>query len=145
MRSMMPAETLSTRRITTRVSRILLSGRFSWLAGQNEHIIGQWMKRRNNRDDIVLATKYTTSTRSRPGVQYDGLPVNYAGNAKKSLKLSVGLSRATELTYRSRSRCASSTPTTSIFSTFTGGTTRRQSRNLCNPSTTSCGPVKSYT
>ncbi|KAI0741966.1 norsolorinic acid reductase [Daedaleopsis nitida] len=55
--------------------------------GQSEKIVGAWMKERKNRDQIVLATKYTLGYRN-----YDPelkLKVNYQGNHRKSLHLSV--------------------------------------------------------
>ncbi|KEF51915.1 aryl-alcohol dehydrogenase AAD14 [Exophiala aquamarina CBS 119918] len=54
---------------------------------QSEKWIGDWMEARQNRDMIVLATKYTTPYRS-----YElgkGKTVNYSGNHKRSLHLSV--------------------------------------------------------
>ncbi|EXJ85634.1 aryl-alcohol dehydrogenase AAD14 [Capronia coronata CBS 617.96] len=60
---------------------------------ESEKWLGEWMEARGNRDQIVLATKYTTPYRN-----YDigpakpkGAPqtVNYSGNTKKSLHLSV--------------------------------------------------------
>ncbi|KAF1993303.1 Aldo/keto reductase [Amniculicola lignicola CBS 123094] len=54
---------------------------------ESETWIGEWMKERGNRDDIVLATKYTTcypnpNTASRQRH-------NYAGNSTKSMHVSV--------------------------------------------------------
>ncbi|KIW37121.1 uncharacterized protein PV06_10748 [Exophiala oligosperma] len=54
---------------------------------QSEKWIGEWMAERKNRDMMVIATKYTTAYRS-----YElgaGKTVNYSGNHKKSLYLSV--------------------------------------------------------
>lgn len=54
---------------------------------ESERWIGEWMKARGNRDQIVLATKFTTPYRS-----YEipaGRAVNYSGNHKKSLHLSL--------------------------------------------------------
>lgn len=60
---------------------------------QSEMIIGEWMEKRQNRDEIVLATKYTGPylARNAKGGGVDpygdhGLPINTAGNHKKSLK-----------------------------------------------------------
>jgi aryl-alcohol dehydrogenase-like predicted oxidoreductase len=50
-------------------------------------MIGEWMEKKKNRDEIVLATKY-----SSPYNTYDkSIPIhaNYTGNHTKSLKLSV--------------------------------------------------------
>ncbi|KIW17873.1 hypothetical protein PV08_05068 [Exophiala spinifera] len=54
---------------------------------QSEKWIGEWVTQRKNRDMLVIATKYTTAYRN-----YDlgaGKSVNYSGNHKKSLYLSV--------------------------------------------------------
>ncbi|RXK41149.1 aryl-alcohol dehydrogenase [Tremella mesenterica] len=56
---------------------------------QSEMIVGEWMEKRGVRDDIVLATKYTTFMLDRKESKYDGIRVNYGGNSKKSLVLSV--------------------------------------------------------
>ncbi|THV03754.1 aryl-alcohol dehydrogenase [Dendrothele bispora CBS 962.96] len=55
--------------------------------GTSEQFIGEWMAKRKNRDQMVLATKYSNYT-------YNGSTsieqrVNYVGNGTKSLKLSV--------------------------------------------------------
>ncbi|EXJ61288.1 aryl-alcohol dehydrogenase AAD14 [Cladophialophora psammophila CBS 110553] len=54
---------------------------------QSEKWIGEWMKARKNRDLMVIATKYTTPYRSWELGK--GKTVNYAGNSKKCLHLSV--------------------------------------------------------
>lgn len=54
---------------------------------QSEKWIGEWMKARDNRDMIVLASKFTSGYRS-----YElgkGKTVNFTGNHKKSLHMSV--------------------------------------------------------
>ncbi|KAK5448037.1 putative aryl-alcohol dehydrogenase aad14 [Exophiala xenobiotica] len=54
---------------------------------QSEKWIGEWMATKKNRDMMVIATKFTTAYRS-----YElgkGKTVNYSGNHKKSLHLSV--------------------------------------------------------
>ncbi|KAJ4024593.1 hypothetical protein NW752_003160 [Fusarium irregulare] len=57
--------------------------------GQSEEWVGQWMASRNNRDDIVLATKYTNNPRAGDkNIIYS----NYGGNGTKSLKYSIDLS-----------------------------------------------------
>ncbi|KAH7147000.1 aryl-alcohol dehydrogenase [Dactylonectria estremocensis] len=54
---------------------------------ESEKFIGDWMKARNNRDLMFVATKFTTEYRSwELGL---GKTVNYCGNHKKSLTLSV--------------------------------------------------------
>ncbi|KAM0548863.1 hypothetical protein ACHAPJ_009719 [Fusarium lateritium] len=54
--------------------------------GQSEEWVGQWMASRNNRDDIVLATKYTNSSRAG---EKNILQSNYGGSGTKSLKYSI--------------------------------------------------------
>jgi len=54
---------------------------------ESEQWIGEWMKKRNIRDEIVIATKY-----SSPYTAYkntNGINANYTGNSKKSLHHSV--------------------------------------------------------
>lgn len=53
---------------------------------QSEQWIGEWMQKRKNRDMIVLATKFTTGYKS--GVA-KGKSVNFTGNHKKSLHVSI--------------------------------------------------------
>lgn len=57
--------------------------------GESETWIGEWMAARQNRDQMVVATKYTSDFR------HDlpkGFGVNYHGNHKKSMRLSVDAS-----------------------------------------------------
>jgi aryl-alcohol dehydrogenase-like predicted oxidoreductase len=60
---------------------------------ESEQRIGAWMKKRNNRDQMVIATKYTTCF---PAV--DGQPpkkhilVNFTGSGSKSMRVSVDAS-----------------------------------------------------
>jgi aryl-alcohol dehydrogenase-like predicted oxidoreductase len=53
---------------------------------QSETWIGEWMKERNNRDQMVIATKFSSSFTSYKGA---GIHVNTAGNSAKSLHVSV--------------------------------------------------------
>ena len=55
-------------------------------AGQSEILLGEWITARNNRDELVLATKYTTPYM---GHQKDKIQSNYGGNGAKSMKVSV--------------------------------------------------------
>lgn len=55
---------------------------------ESEEWIGEWMKKRGNRDQIVLATKYTTAYRGPKAAKGRDL-VQYGGNNKKSLQLSL--------------------------------------------------------
>lgn len=53
---------------------------------ESEAWLGEWMEKRGVRDEIVLATKYTS-----PYMKYDKskLQPNYVGNNAKSLRISV--------------------------------------------------------
>ncbi|PKX91248.1 norsolorinic acid reductase [Aspergillus novofumigatus IBT 16806] len=55
---------------------------------QSEEWIGDWMTARGNRDQMVIATKYTTGFRT---AHFDREPIqsNYVGNSLKSLHISV--------------------------------------------------------
>ncbi|KAK9800028.1 putative Aryl-alcohol dehydrogenase [Seiridium cardinale] len=54
---------------------------------ESEIYLGRWMQARKNRDLMFVATKYTNDFRGWEGNK--GKTVNYAGNHKKSLRLSV--------------------------------------------------------
>ncbi|KAL4951699.1 NADP-dependent oxidoreductase domain-containing protein [Aspergillus filifer] len=56
--------------------------------GDSERWIGEWMEARGNRDQMVIATKYTTGFRD---IHHDTEPIqsNYVGNSVKSLQVSV--------------------------------------------------------
>ena len=55
---------------------------------ESELWIGEWMAKRGVRDQMVIATKYTTNFNAHKG--YDGIiQSNYGGNGSKSLRLSV--------------------------------------------------------
>ncbi|KAL4937043.1 hypothetical protein BDV06DRAFT_232822 [Aspergillus oleicola] len=55
---------------------------------ESEKWIGEWMQKRGNRDQIVLATKYTTGYRTS---HRDTQPIqsNFVGNSFKSMRVSV--------------------------------------------------------
>jgi aryl-alcohol dehydrogenase-like predicted oxidoreductase len=54
----------------------------------SETWVGEWMKERNNRDQIVIATKYTTNFAFyKLGKSIKS--VNYGGNSRKSMHISV--------------------------------------------------------
>jgi aryl-alcohol dehydrogenase-like predicted oxidoreductase len=59
----------------------------AYQAGESEQWLGEWMEQRGIRDEMVLATKYTTDTymMKKP----DGLHSNFTGNHTKSLHISV--------------------------------------------------------
>ena len=59
----------------------------------SEKRIGAWMRKRNNRDQMVIATKYTMNYQA---VDVEGghtpkqrILVNYSGNGSKSMRVSV--------------------------------------------------------
>ncbi len=54
---------------------------------ESEMWLGEWMKARGVRDEMVIATKFTTAWRSYEG--YHMHHSNFAGNHSKSLRLSV--------------------------------------------------------
>lgn len=54
--------------------------------GQSEEWLGEWLTARGNRDQMVLATKYSTQyRRAHP----DEIQSNFVGNGSKSMKLSL--------------------------------------------------------
>lgn len=55
---------------------------------QSEMWIGEWMAARQNRDQIVLATKFTTNFQFYKG-QENRITSNFAGNSAKSLHVTV--------------------------------------------------------
>ena len=54
----------------------------------SERLIGEWMEKRNVRDQMVVATKYTAGYKA---YDRDNLPFqsNYTGNSAKSMHVSV--------------------------------------------------------
>ncbi|CAI7603985.1 unnamed protein product [Penicillium manginii] len=54
--------------------------------GDSEQWLGEWMKSRGVRDEIVLATKYTSSFQTHTN---KGIQANYLGNNSKSLRTSL--------------------------------------------------------
>ena len=59
----------------------------NYQAEESEIWIGEWMKERNNRDQMVIATKFTTCFRA--GHQDKEIIINATGNGTKSLHLSL--------------------------------------------------------
>ncbi|OAA32438.1 norsolorinic acid reductase [Moelleriella libera RCEF 2490] len=57
---------------------------------QSEAWIGEWMKKRGNRDQMVIATKYSTNFKAGPNQPC--IMANYVGNGTKSLNNSVNAS-----------------------------------------------------
>lgn len=58
-------------------------------AGESEQWVGEWMKSRDNRNEIVRATKYSTGYMNH---EKDKIQANYGGNSTKSMKVSVAAS-----------------------------------------------------
>lgn len=54
--------------------------------GESESWVGEYLEEKGIRDQMVIATKYTTHFRKR---DLGSAGINYAGNHKKSLRLSV--------------------------------------------------------
>lgn len=54
---------------------------------ESETWIGEWVQSRNNRDQLVIATKYTMGFPS--GKNGETIKSNYSGNHSKSLRISV--------------------------------------------------------
>ncbi|KAG6038385.1 hypothetical protein E4U41_004225 [Claviceps citrina] len=57
---------------------------------QSEAWIGEWMRKRGNRDQMVIATKYTTNFKAGPN--QPRIMANFIGNGTKSLQTSVSAS-----------------------------------------------------
>jgi aryl-alcohol dehydrogenase-like predicted oxidoreductase len=55
--------------------------------GQSEIWLGEWMAKRQNRSQMVIATKYSSG--NRPDWKSEPIHVNFAGNSTKSLHESV--------------------------------------------------------
>jgi len=53
---------------------------------QSEQWVGEWMATRKNRDQLVIATKYTIGFRT---IGPEKIKANFQGNSAKSMKLSV--------------------------------------------------------
>ncbi|TLS28850.1 hypothetical protein PpBr36_01231 [Pyricularia pennisetigena] len=58
---------------------------------ESEIWLGEWMKKRGVRDQMVIATKYTTNYRSGPP-GHGSIMANYTGNGTKSLRSSIDAS-----------------------------------------------------
>ncbi|EPQ25634.1 uncharacterized protein PFL1_06814 [Pseudozyma flocculosa PF-1] len=54
---------------------------------QSEEFIGEWMEARNNRDEMVIATKATSPYKARERGTH--IATNFAGNSAKSIYVSV--------------------------------------------------------
>ncbi|KND88730.1 Norsolorinic acid reductase A [Tolypocladium ophioglossoides CBS 100239] len=58
--------------------------------GESEQWIGEWMKKRGNREQMVIATKFTTNFTAGPN--HPNIMANFTGNGAKSLATSVNAS-----------------------------------------------------
>ncbi|BEJ16857.1 hypothetical protein CspHIS471_0602580 [Cutaneotrichosporon sp. HIS471] len=56
--------------------------------GQSEEWIGEWLKARGCREDLVIATKYTSNTENGR-IKEHPIQVNRAGNSAKSMKIGI--------------------------------------------------------
>ncbi|GJJ13469.1 hypothetical protein Clacol_007723 [Clathrus columnatus] len=54
--------------------------------GSSEEFIGEWMELRNNRDQMVISTKYTANLKRADDIP---IKINYYGNHRKSLKVAI--------------------------------------------------------
>ena len=57
----------------------------------SEKVIGEWIEKRKNRDQIVLATKYTAGYRAYQR-ETEPIQANFTGNSRKSMHVSVNAS-----------------------------------------------------
>ena len=55
--------------------------------GQSEEWVGEWMESRGVRDEMVVATKYTSFR--VPNANEHTIPNNYGGNSTKSMHVSL--------------------------------------------------------
>jgi aryl-alcohol dehydrogenase-like predicted oxidoreductase len=86
---------------------------------QSELWLGEWLSSRNNRDQIVLATKYKTGWQGHKKEQGVPIQANFGGNGMKSMRVSLDASlRKLQTEY------------IDLFMS-TGGTGRCRSRNSC--------------
>lgn len=54
----------------------------------SEKLIGEWMEKRGNRDQMVIATKYSSGYRAYNRVN-EPMQSNFTGNSAKSMHISV--------------------------------------------------------
>lgn len=62
----------------------------NYQAEESETWIGEWMKKHDNRDQMVIATKFTTGYRTKGA--NEKIKSNFQGNHAKSLKVSLNAS-----------------------------------------------------
>lgn len=58
----------------------------SYQAGQSEQWLGEWMASRKNRDEMIVATKFSSPYRRH---EKEKIQSNFGGNGTKSLRVSV--------------------------------------------------------
>ena len=58
---------------------------------ESEKTIGDWMEKRGNRDQMVIATKYSSAFRAHARAT-EPIQTNLLGNSKKSMHVSVNAS-----------------------------------------------------
>lgn len=73
----------------TSITDIIVYSANNYQNGDSEEWLGEWMKSRGVRDEIVLATKYTSPFRTYTN---KGIQANYVGNNMKSLRTSLNAS-----------------------------------------------------
>lgn len=73
----------------TSITDITVYSANNYQNGDSEEWLGEWMKSRGVRDEIVLATKYTSPFRTYTN---KGIQANYVGNNMKSLRTSLNAS-----------------------------------------------------
>ncbi|CZR52600.1 related to norsolorinic acid reductase [Phialocephala subalpina] len=59
-----------------------------YMTGESEQWLGEWMQLRGVRDQMVIATKYTSTTKYM-ALEPPGIYSNYGGESKKSLRISL--------------------------------------------------------
>ncbi|KEF53913.1 uncharacterized protein A1O9_09708 [Exophiala aquamarina CBS 119918] len=59
------------------------------MAGESEEWLGDWMKDRGTRDEMVIATKYTYPFKVHEIFPEETILSNFGGSNKKSLRLSL--------------------------------------------------------
>jgi len=116
----------------------------NYQAGESETWIGEWIAARKNRDEMVIATKYTTYF---PTGEV-GIRANYQGQHAKSLRLSLAASlKKLQTTYIDLLYIhCKSPPTLDLRANLIhnqGGTLALRSPRSCNLCTISSRQVKS--
>lgn len=131
------------------LSMLMHSSANNYQNEESETWIGEWMAQRQNRDSIVIATKFTTlfpSHQTKPRQT-----VNHAGNSTKSLRLSVEASlkklqtEYIDLLYVHWWDFTTSVSSSKAHLKVLDVDMHSRSPNSCSPSTSSFSLEKSYT